>query len=208
MSVGAADVLEAALELLLDALDDEDAVPDEDDEDDEDDAAPDVDEPPPAFGCPAEPAATPGVGTAAPGTDDDVAPSARPWDPAVLVGAAAVVAADGGPLTVGATCTGVPSSPITTTEPAVLCAPGTGVSSAAGGGAVTLPDTTGTARNSAAIPIVTRQPSSIRAGAIRRIPRRRADLRGRIPGVRAAREPWLERWRTDDPPGSLTSTIR
>lgn len=201
VSVGRADVVEAA---ALELLDDEVGALDEDDG-----VAPDVGEPPPLVGCAAELAAIRRVGDAGRATDDDVATrDARPRDPASLVGAAGVVAADGEPVGVGAACTGAPSWPITTTEPAVLCAPSAGASSAAGGGAVTFPETTGTASNSAAIPTVTRQPSSIRAGAIPRSPRRRADPRGVILGDRAAREPRLERWRTDDPPGSLTSTIR
>jgi hypothetical protein len=73
---------------------------------------------------------------------------------------------------------------------------------------MTFPETTGTARNSAAMPTVTRQPSSSLAAVLGRRPRPREELRDGILGVRAAREPRLERWRTDDPPGSLTSTIR
>jgi hypothetical protein len=130
----------------------------------EDDDAPVADEPPPACGRPGEPAATGGVEGTGRGEDDVVAPRELAVRPAT----ADVLGADVVPGSPGtAAWTGTPSSPITTTEPAVLCAPDAGVCRAAGGGSVTFPETTGTVRNSAAMPRVTRQPSSSRTGTTR-----------------------------------------
>jgi hypothetical protein len=166
----------------------------------EEDDAPGADEPPVAFGSPGEPAATRGAEGPGRGADDVVALR----DAEVRGAGADVLGAGVVPGSPGtAAWTGTPSSPITTTEPAVLCAPDAGVSRAAGGGSVTVPETTGTARNSAAMPSVIRQPSSSRTGTPRGALPFRARRRGRVLDERAAREPRVERWRTDVPPGSL-----